>query len=221
MIHTLSLNPMVGIHILALVQTIFFAIYATVPKNAQPRRKMGKRTLSFFRHLGIGALSTAGVLFVDMGLMWFFGGWTLADWRFQLPSVILLIIVGLQYILAAALIKGTVIDLGFIAGVATLFIWVIHISLPANDVMGEFIKDMAPYLFGAPIVVYLAIAAIKAYFIERRMESNEHKRMARFTWDYGEKIKKFYGRKTNLVLWILAVTQSFLAFFGYSILTLF
>ena len=128
---------------------------------------------------------------------------------------------GLQYVLAILLVKGTVLDIIFVACVAIMFIAVIHVFLPSEAVMGEFLEDQFPYLLAVPIGAYAAIAAVKAWIIERLLEKREESKLKKITWDFGEPLKKFYGRKTNLVLWIISITQSILIFFGYSLLTLF
>ncbi|MBD3185437.1 hypothetical protein GF325_01305 [Candidatus Bathyarchaeota archaeon] len=220
MIGTLTLNPMVGIHILALAQTVFTAIYLVVPANAKPVKKKRQRTLDFFRYFGLGTLSVFGILFMDIGLSWLAGNWTMTDWRFQLPNVILLVFLGMQYILIVLLHGGTILDVAFISVVSGIMIVFLHVIIPSEVVMGELLEDGLVFLLAIPAGIYAVISLVKVLLIDPRRLDQGESRGSWLSWDASEKLKKIYTRWLTVIFWVLTTFQSMLAFYGYSLLTL-
>ncbi|MHA1822176.1 MAG: hypothetical protein ACTSU2_13725 [Promethearchaeota archaeon] len=99
MIHTLSINPFIAIQLAFVIQSFVMFFAVLFPSNFNPEKKISRIVLAFFRYFGFGIATMFGIVLLDASIFWLAGSWTFADWRFQLPSVLLSLYIGLVYTL--------------------------------------------------------------------------------------------------------------------------
>ncbi|MHA1700294.1 MAG: hypothetical protein ACTSWN_15735 [Promethearchaeota archaeon] len=226
MIKTLTINPMIGIFIAAITQTVFLTVtlISSLQKEKIKRFKPHqKKVFDFFQFFGIGTMYNFGFLFVDIGGSWLLGNWSMSDWQFQFPSVILLILIGLEYVLILFMHKSSILDVIFGAISAITTIIFIHWWVPSHGaVMGEPLKKYFPLIIGVLIGIYVFIGLFKALILEKKDQNRKekHKKLP-ITWNNTEKLKKIFNIKVNLILWALVVIQNMLILHGLSILTIY
>ncbi len=216
---TFSFNPMIVILICAVLQTVLMAILILIPDNFTYKDK--KKSLVFFigllEGLGSSALVIFGILFVDTALLWLFGNWSTTDWLFQLPNVIILLFLGLEYIIFTLFRRGNLLDILFCGiSVATILVF-LHWWVPLDALMADKFKEDFPIMIFALIGVYVLISIIKITIEQKK--SRTEKEMEHL-WDIRKQLSHVFNMKINVVFWILAVVQSMLIFYGYSLLTL-
>ncbi len=214
MLYTLTLNPLIAIQICAAAQTAVMAILVSVPRQAKPPSNRAATTLEFFKRFAYCALGVLAVLFLDTGIAWLTGAWGYADWTYQLPSAVILAFVGVEYLLAGLLKRGSWISLAYIAGIAVTMLLFLHWYAAGDVVMGPKLEGGLPIVLGALVGAGLLVAGA-----ETARAARQEGRKGRLSWDVSPAMNRIYNRWTNLVIWALAVVQGILLFSGYSLLT--
>jgi hypothetical protein len=214
MISTLTMNPLIVVQFCAVAQTAIMAILVAVPKDSKPPSKRAATTLEFFERFGYCALGVLAVLFLDTGIAWLVGAWGYADWRYQIPSAILLVVTGVEYVIAGLLKRGSWISLAYLAGSAVTMLLFLHWYAAADVVMGPKLEGGLPIVIGALVGAGVLVAGV-----ETARTTRLEGRKGRLSWDISPVMDRVFNRWTNLVIWVLAVVQGILLFSGYSLLT--
>ncbi len=208
------MNPLIVIQFCAVAQTAIMAIIVSASKQAKPPSKKAATSLEFFERFGYSALGVLAVLFLDTGIAWLSGAWGYSDWRYQLPSAVLLVVAGVEYVFAGLLKRCSWISLAYLAGCALTMLLFLHWWAANDVVMGPKLEGGLPIVIGALVGAGLLVAGIETART-RRQEG----RKGRISWDISPVMDKVFNRWTNLVIWVLAVVQGILLFCGYSLLT--
>ncbi|MEX2680758.1 MAG: hypothetical protein Q6373_004110 [Candidatus Sigynarchaeota archaeon] len=216
MLHTLTLNPLIAIQICAVAQTAVMAVLVTARKQAKPTSKRSASMIEFLERFGYCTLGVLAVVFLDTGIAWLAGAWGYADWRYQLPSAVLLVVAGAEYILAGLLKRGSWVSLLFLAGAALTIALFLHVYVAAEVVMGPLLEGGLPVVLGVLVGAGLLVAGVET---ARAALHEGRERKARLSWDISPVMDKVFNRWTNLVIWALAVVHGILLFSGYSLLT--
>ena len=216
MVNTFSFNPMFLIHICALLQTIYLGFLILIPDKFTPAGKTKDVIYKVFKGLGLGTIVVFGIIYVDTALLWLFGTWSMADWQFQLPSVIILLYLGLGYIMVSLFSRGNVLDIVFCGAATTSVLVFLHWWVPIDAVMGARLEGGLPILIGVLVGVYVLISLFKK---TNGQKKEKIEKGSNPLWDIRTQARYVFNRKIHLIFWILAVVQSMLAFYGYSILT--
>jgi hypothetical protein len=214
---TLTLNPLIMIQICAVAQTFITAVLAIVPKDGKPPSEKAAVALVFFKTFGFSAAGVLGVLFLDTGIAWLAGTWGFSDWRFQLPSAVLLVVAGGQYIVAGLLKRGTWVSIAYLASVVVTMLLFMHWWVPTFVVMGSILEGGLPVVLGILIGLGAPVAAFQAFQVNQK--SHLVTREQKLAWDVETRLAPFCNRWSNLVIWVLVVIQGILIFSGYSLLT--
>ncbi len=197
---------------------MLFIIY---PEGFTHAEKNVRKAFNLWKYLGSGVLSVLGIFLIDMGIMWFFSGWGLADWRVQLPNVLLILYTGIQYVVVGLYRKGNVLDMIYAPVVLLVLALFVHVIVPAQPVMAAFESDV-PVVLGSLMGSYIVIAILKAFVLdEKEQKARDTNIRPVYLWNIGKPLRRVFNRKVNIVVWIVAVVQSMLLFCGYSILTWF
>ena len=227
MIGTLSFNPFVGIQIAAILQTLIVAFYIFVKKDPEQRNPLNIKPYvkSFLKQLVSGIYCFGGIFLFDIAFMWIIGGWGWQDWRYQLPSVILLLFMGIEYIWVSMFSeKFNWINLIYVIAVFITYEVIMRWYVPAIEVMSLRLSIVFLPLVLVSIGVYWLISIARLVYsivIDRRdekIENTEVERRSEF-WQLNPIEKKIFSRWLNIVVWILSVIQAMLVFNGYSLLS--
>jgi hypothetical protein len=210
MIRTFALNPFVGIQIAALLQTLLLAGLILGLDQVKPNGSLGK---SLLQGLGSGFYTIFGLLFLDIAVLWLAGAWTYADWRFQLPSVILILVLGLFYLIKTEFAHGRIINFIVVALISLILGLFLHWWVPRFEVMGLILEQFLGLMVGIFLVV-LILLNVMIIVLEQRGSQNF---MVKRHWDIEPALKKIYTRKIHIILWLLSVMQAMLTFLGYSL----
>jgi len=209
MYNTFSWSPYLIAYIVFVIQTFIVASYVWFSKDYEPPQKglwaLGYR---FWKHLFYGFYFTFGVIVMDTALMWCLGQWTYRDWSFQLPSVILGLVLGIQYLIATILKKPTKIDLGYAITVILTILLLNHLYIPRP---GRMVTSSAMF-----IMVSVALIVILPFIKEiERFSSKNNEPPA--VYDITNNLHKIFSRKFNIAFWIIATMEAMLKFAGSSL----
>ena len=105
--------PLVTLLFAAIFQMAMVIGFVLAPDDYTTDKRGKNAAYNIFMQLGFGTFFLFGVFFIDTAVFWLLGQYTYADWMFELPAVILLLIVGVQYLVGAWLVNPTKFDLIF------------------------------------------------------------------------------------------------------------
>ncbi len=208
MIRLYTFSPNFTLWFAAIFQSLMMVVFVIVPKE----HKSDKKAFEFAQNFGLGLYFLFGLIFLDTGICWLAGQWMYADWRFQLPSVILLIIIGIQYCFSAMLIKPRITDLIFFAVASPIVLSLIHIHLTLVDDL----KDGVIYVLGIILVlqvVYVIFWGLNR-FIDKKPSRKDKKK---YLWDFSKQFRRIFNRTSNIVLWAVMMTEALLKLVGSSL----
>lgn len=217
MIPTLAINPFLGVAIAAVLQTsVLIGYILNVPDRfhrAQVAEKSRTRILwSFLEDAGAGIFVLFGVVFLYISILWCAGAWTYADWRYQLPSVILQGVIGVLYLLRTLRSKQHRWRLVFAAFTAASLVILLQGVISTLAIMGPLLETYLPVLLGALLCVVFIIGAVRAFQHSKRLRPDIKAEEIRTV----PKISKIFSLPVNFTLWVLAVGQTMFLFLGYS-----
>lgn len=228
MIRALVLNPFVAVHLAALVQTVLVACLLVVPDGYMPAHEGQRRALAIGRWVGSGLLVLFGVLILDAALPWLAGAWTRTDWRYQVPGVLLLLFLGVEYVVVGVFRRGALVDLVYLAGAAVALPVFVHGVVSREAVMGPHMEGGLPVLLAVLVAGVLAIAGLKVAWASRpaakskRGDKPVDETLPKWLggyWDASGALRRVFNRPANYIAWLLVTAQSMLSFFGYSLLS--
>ena len=154
-----------------------------------------------------------GLLCLDASILWLFGSWGYADWRFQLPSVIIGLIIGVEYLGDTLFVKPNrvpVLFLGILAGVAELY--VIHVYIPSltNIYWGLTVIFIVPVITA---VIFLVGGALVSIYRRKHESIGDRPPL----WDFSTKYDKIFTKRVDILLWIICMLEAMLKFGGTSL----
>lgn len=212
MIDTYSFSPYFALyfglilHCFLMMEVVFF------PNNYKGSKDWKNYLYDAFMHVGFGLFFLFGIIFFDTGIIWILGQWTYADWRFQLPAVILVTIIGFQYIVGTMLVNPKISDLiYFISSSITMF-YFLHIYT-----IGKNLRYAIVFLL--QIMVVLLVIYVLLWGIDFLLEKRNPlwRKKNKYLWDISDQFKKIFNRKVNLILWILLAIEALLKLTGSSL----
>jgi len=161
------------------------------------------------------------------------GSWTYNDWKFQLPSVIIILIIGIEFELLTLFPKGNLIDILYFIISTLVIVLFIHWWVPMEPVMGPGLETYLPIILGALVLAYILKDGIK-YGVQKKnlrvkglsenIPENNINQIGKNwlnLWDAAEKFEKFFNFKFNLICWVIATLQSLLILNGFSLFSIF
>jgi hypothetical protein len=217
MIHTFAFNPFIGmiIAVFSHIPFLIVLIFTQVPYfHKESKLPLPTPNLLFRLLTGLffGLFIVLSLLLFDIGLSWIFGAWTYADWRFQLPSVILILLIATNFIGWIVFRKFSVFDLLYVVIASIVLIIFLHIAVPSNPVMGITLEAMI-----IPVLLVLIVSYIPLYLIKtKKISINSFKDLVK-TVEFDIRKKILFSPLVNFLVWILATAQTLLILTGYSL----
>jgi hypothetical protein len=222
LIRILTLNPYVGNLLAGFLQTILMVVLILNLDRIKIKKTIPKKIFSILKYFCSGIYVIFGILFLDMAIFWLMGAWTTSDWRYQLPGVLLILFLGLEYVIVPLFRKGNLLDIAYFVGVTTSLLIFIHWWVSQFALMGNILEDNIVIMVGVYIIIYLLIGVIKTLKESKEDKTDKEdkeKSQIRYYWDISKKLDKIFNRKTNTIAWVLVVIQGMLSLYGYSLFT--
>jgi hypothetical protein len=203
------ITPYIGVIIGAIFH--FFSLLARVfvSEEISPSKTWLRLIFRFFGSIFEGLYGILGLLCVYISIAWIAGTLGYADLLYQLPSVILSLIVGLEYCWNVWLKKGarSLLLLMILGILGLLYLFIIYI--PSLDVISDGAARTG-YVIGGVIVLYILWSMGDEIFGDKVKKSP--------LWNGDRFSKKFLTWTFDLVLWILLVTEFLFKLIGSSLL---
>ncbi len=217
MIPILALNPFLGAAIAAVLQTgVLVGYILNVPDRFHRAQGAERARTKFLWHFledfGAGIFLLFGVVLLDISILWCLGAWTYADWRYQLPSVILLGVLGVQYLLRPLRIKHHRWRFLFTGITVAILVIFLHGIISGLAIMGVLLETYLPVLLGALVVAALVIGLVHAILGRKRSGQDSKEVISNVI----PMIARIFTPAVNIILWVLVVGQCIFVFLGYS-----
>jgi hypothetical protein len=196
----------------AIIQTFIVVSFVVAPQNYKAENKIVKIIHSFFMHFGFTFMFLFGIIFLDTALAWIFGQWVYADWRFQLPAVLFILVLGIQFVIGSMFINPRISTLLYSIVAIIVILIGIHVYIPSMNLRAS-VVDFLMWLFILQ-GIYLAIWAINTVLDEKTDWEEKNKEL----WDISPQFQRVFNRGVNLVIWIVMLVEVWLKLFGSSIL---
>jgi len=209
MLKIFTFSPYLTLFFATLFQLIIVIGFILAPKNYAPTTKIKRIEYNVFMQLGFGLYFLFGVFFIDTAIFWLIGQWTWADWMFQLPAVILLLIIGVQYLIGAWLINPTKFDLIYFGFSIPLMLFLIHFMT------GYIITNLRLAL---GIVLGVIILMVLFYTVVKSKMTLSERTPPKYKWNYTKQYQKIFNRKYNVILYVFLTAESFCKILGTSLL---
>ncbi|MBD3351200.1 MAG: hypothetical protein GF364_06915 [Candidatus Lokiarchaeota archaeon] len=237
MLNIFTVHPYLISLIGAVCQTLRFLARIWLPSEdeAQQIEKRNPFILNvlnqFVNGIGQGLLFLFGVIMFDSALSWILGQWVYTDWRYQLPSVVLGLILGLQFVFDTLLKKPEKLELIFASVLIAGQIYFIHFY----SAILENLKDQFTLA-----LVYLSVLAVcyaifsTVQYIIRNISKTEQKKQKsknqnqqndsdisrktpKYLWNIEEKYNKIFTLKWDIILLIIITIEAMLKLYGTSL----
>jgi hypothetical protein len=179
-------------------------MYILSPENPSKNEKGRWKT----KYFGYSGFFLFGTLYLHTGISWLTGQWTYIDWRFQLPSVILIILVGIIHIIGFMLLKPRIFDLIYCIISVGILLILIYIILPI-------VVDLIIWT-----IIALATVIILQWiypFLRMKIRMSERTWLNKRLWKKSVNLNKKSWMVFNWVLWGFLTAESLFKLSGLSL----
>ncbi|MFO8018083.1 MAG: hypothetical protein R6U96_05565 [Promethearchaeia archaeon] len=213
MIETFTFAPYLMLYFAAIIQTFVMISFIVAPQNYKAQNKFVRIVHSFFMHFGFTFMFLFGVVFLDTALAWLFGQWMYADWRYQLPAVLFILFLGIQYVIGSMFINPRISTLIYSICAILVILLGIHIYIPSMDLWTSVVNFLRILILLQ--IIYLLIWGINTYLDSRERLSWKEKNKK--LWDISPKFHEIFSRGLNIIIWIIMMVEVWLKLFGSSL----
>ena len=204
---TYSFSPTVSVLFAGIFQTLLLISYVLAPQNFKTKNRKLQGSHTFFMHLFFCLYFLFGIIFFDAAILWLMGQWMYSDWRFQLPAVILILIIGIQYIVGSMFINPKLGNLIFAICSIVVVLLMIHVIIPLMTLWEGTYLILRIFFF---LLIFYII--LNYYMYKKNPE-----KITRELWDWTKKFQKIFSRKFNIILFCILMVEVWLKLFGTSL----
>jgi len=201
-----------------LVFTVIIFGYAWAEKASKPGERYTCIIVVGLRAVFFLFLVPLGLLFWDMiAKQLFLGVFGYSNIMHWLGIAIVLGVVGVEFLMAAALVAPSRKALITLAVMVIVFIYLVEFYYPAT---GKFIEDdtvigVVLYTAFAGFICQSIMAIIHGIYLIAKRSTKKDTPL----WDISAGFKRVFSLKTNVVLWLLVMADVMLSFKGYGLLS--
>jgi hypothetical protein len=203
------ITPYVSLFIGAVFHLLLFLIRLVIPEEFKPENQIIRFIFRFIQSIFMGIYGALSLICIYASVTWIGGALGYVDIWYHIPSVILGLIIGVEYFLGVFLAKGSrsllVIGLLAIGGICYLFIFYV----PPFDRLSGASLGVA-YVVGG-IIVLIILWSILDELIGQKLNYPP-------LWTYNS---DFYKKKmwiVDLILWILIIIELLFKIIGTSMI---
>lgn len=209
MIPTFSMTPYITV-IMGGAGHLLILLYAIWMKNCDKIKGISETKLwRFLRGVFFILYAFLGTIMVDTALCWLFGQWIYADWRFQLPAVLISLLFGIQYIWGTVFRKLKISPAILFVIMAIWTLVILHWYLPQNMPVGDSYPTIFTPLWGS-ILIYIVLCLIGLKFPKIFLSE-------RVFLDSEAIYEKIYTDPVNWVCFFIALFEAWAKFKGASL----
>ncbi len=161
-----------------------------------------------------------GIYFIDTGIKMILGFFGIENWAFIIPSAIIYLVVGFEYVFRAVFKAPNRYDLKSALTVIFVSLLILEIYLPRSaDLMVSIASLLIPILIAW--LLFGPLCRFRIRYLEKMGRTQELTEVYVPVYDIQAKYYKIFTPLTDTILWIWIFLDVVLRFEGFSILTLF
>lgn len=211
-----TLSPYLSTYMLAGLQVLLLLSRIWFPKDFMPEHRVLRYFYKLFQDIFLGTYFLFGIISLDTAISWLIGSWVYSDWQFQLPSVLLALVIAPQYIIGVGFKKPRVSQL--ILGLVTVgvIIYLFHFVTPTTGSMIDsfafvfILLNVISIIYGIAVDLLDIIAHKRITSINKAADEN-------YLWDISAKFNNFYSIKVNAFLTVIIAGEAMLKIMGSSL----
>lgn len=208
-----SMSPYLVTYSSAALLLLFIVSRVWFPKDFVPEHKILRYIYKIFQNIFLGSYFLFGIISLDASILWLFGFWEYTDWMFQLPSVILGLLIAPQFILRIGFEKPKLVDFLLGATVISIVVYIFHFNTPEpGSMIGSFINTLT--ICTVVVIVYRFLLEISGILSDKR---KDHKILGKPLWDISDQLDRIYSFKINIILTIFVSLEASLKMIGSSL----
>jgi len=225
-----AFEPTIALWFCTLSHCLFMSIYIFRPKKVDMKEHRG---IWITYQLGRNFFFLFGFLYLHTAISWLSGVWIYEDIAYQLPAVILILIMGIYYIGGFMLLKPRMLEIIWIHVGMAYFLIMIHLVLPIVVNLRDWVEItligliLMELLY--PIILFGSRTIFKKMERETIENSGEERKdlkkgyllinfLNKQLWKKSIDLNNLAMRLFNWIMWSLLCLESLLKLFGTSII---
>ena len=223
-------EPTIALWFCTISHCLFMSFYIFRPKKADMKEHRGQWMIY---QLGRNFYFLFGFLYVHTAISWLSGVWIYEDIAYQLPAVILVLIMGIYYIVGFMLLKPRLLEIIWVYVGMAFFLIMIHLVLPIVADLRDWVEITLILLIAMEVLYPIILYASRTLFKkmeseileksgEKRNELNKGQLLIYYLnkqlWKKSIDLNKLSMRIFNWTMWALLCVESLFKLFGTSIL---
>ena len=158
MIPIFGFNPFIGLQASALFITMYVVAFVLGVHEWWPSLIKASNKVISLSALGVeaaiwGLYGFLGIFCLDIALTWTIGAWTYADWRFHLPTVILLWAIGGFFMRRTYFARFRWSEMAVFGGLFMGYFIFVHFIVAREPIMGNVLIPRLPILLGGCVIL--------------------------------------------------------------------
>ena len=208
-IETFSVSPYIGAIIGLLGHTLLLLYSIWFKKFEENTKIIEHKVWKYLKGVFYIFYMFLGILMVDLAVFWLLGQWTYADWRYQLPSVLISLVFGIQYLWGTLIRSLDRYKLLIFSYLLIFTLILLHWYLPANMPIKKSFDIIWLPIFSC-IVIYTLIALFGQRYPSIYRYNKE-------ILEIKNLYEKIFTEKVNWVCFFIALFEVWAKFKGSSI----
>jgi len=185
------------------------------PITDPPKNITNQKILFLLKNIITFVYAFFGMMVFEMAFIWLLGPWGYADWRYQLPKVILGVVIGVEF-MWGYLSRAKWYD--FIAlGISTIiYLLFLFVYLPSYYYFRPYFGNFTWILLGGLLFVLICSLFDRARF-QHHLDSISIKGLDQSKPVSIHPYDRIFSRKVMIGILIFGMIDAFLLFYGYSL----
>jgi hypothetical protein len=161
-----------------------------------------------------------GIYFIDTCIKMVFGIFGIENWTFIIPSAILFLIVGFEYVFRAVFKAPNRYDLKSAFTVIFVSVIILEVYLPRSaDLMISIASLLIPFIVAW--LLFGPLCRLRIRYLERTGRTDELTEVYASVYDIQTKFYKIFTPIADIIIWIILFIDVVLRFEGFSFITIF
>ena len=167
-------------------------------------------------HFGFGVFFMFGIVFFETAIFWLIGQSSWLDWQYSLFTIIILLILGFEYIVGTMLTKPGFLEIFFCVFSSVVVLVLLHVNAPYSPSLRTSVTEIIYFMLGM-VGIYLILWGLQVF----RTKEPSWNQNNRELWNFNAKFRWIFNRKVNFALYVITMLNALLNLFGSSPIIIF
>ena len=197
-------------------QTMILFAIIWFPKTRMPSKEYESKYIKAIRGVPMALFLFFGVLYIDIFIsVVVLGGYNAGAWMQFYPSAFLALVLGIEWVIMAALVSPNVKTLASTIAYVIAYIVYVKVYVPSTRDAWSILGVIVVMVVICIVHVVMIITEVILKRVVKRFHGDKP------LWNIRDRFKRVFNIPVNVVLWAVIVVEMLLSFAGYSIITVF